>query len=459
MNDSLTPMSGGEIPLEQPLSILCVDDEDNILKALNRLFRREPFRVLTANSGEEGLEILRSTNNIGLILSDQRMPGMNGTTFLQSATALAPDTPRLILTGYADVHAAIEAINQGRACRFLTKPWDDDEVRQAVRDELRRYLMVQENSRLNALVARQNEELAEINSRLEEKVRRQTTEIRRQYDETLTLNRRLKNNYDAIILSFSDLMELRHHQIRSHSRSVSACAGLIARLAGADEELCEQIRVAALLHDIGKIGISDRLLAMAPSDMAPGELREYQLHSVRGQTAIDSIEELREVGLLVRHHHEAYDGGGYPDALAGKRIPLGSRVIALANHIANAVSRFRGEDALDLAIRETSGRMGTLLDPRLAGWVERSTRETFATVPRGVGFTQAELAPQDLTPGMILSRDLLSGSRVLLLQEGTRLGESELTALQRTAKNDPFHSGVGVLIPQGTPKETNFTFH
>jgi response regulator RpfG family c-di-GMP phosphodiesterase len=445
--------------LEQPLSILCVDDEDNILKALNRLFRREPFRVLTANSGEEGLEILQSTNNIGLILSDQRMPGMNGTTFLQSATALAPDTPRLILTGYADVHAAIEAINQGRACRFLTKPWDDDEVRQAVRDELRRYLMVQENFRLSALVTQQNEELAASNSRLEEQVFRQTAEIRRQYDETLMLNRRLKSNYDAIILSFSDLMELRHHQIRSHSRHVSACAVRIARLAGVTEEICEQIRVAAILHDIGKIGISDLLLAMDPENMTPGELREYQLHSVRGQTAIDSLEELREVGVLIRHHHEAYDGSGYPDGLTGSKIPLGSRIIALANHIANAVSRFRGEDAHDLAIRETLTRMGTLFDPQLAGWVESSVRESFAPVPQAAGLTRAELAPQDLVPGMILSRDLLSGSRVLILQEGTKLSESEVTALQRTARNDPFRSGIGVLIPPVIPKGTDVTLH
>ncbi len=459
MNECSTPITIDEIPLEQPLSILCVDDEDNILKALNRLFRREPFRVLTANSGEEGLEILQSTKNIGLILSDQRMPGMDGTTFLQSATTLAPETPRLILTGYADVHAAIEAINQGRACRFLTKPWDDDEVRKAVRDELRRYLMIQENIRLNALVIQQNVELAESNNRLEEKVLQQTSEIRRQYDETLLLNRRLKQSYDAIILSFSDLMELRHHQIRTHSRNVSACAQCIARMSGMPEHLSEQIRVAALLHDIGKIGISDLLLAMNPEDMTPAELREYQLHCVRGQTAIDSIEELREVGVLIRHHHEAYDGSGYPDGLAGNKIPQGSRIIALANHLTNAVSRFRNEDAHDLAIRDTLTRMGTQFDPLLADFVDKAVRETFTPVPLVTGVTRAELSPQELIPGMILSRDILSGSRVLLLQEGTRLGESEVMALQRTDRNDPIGSGVGVLIPQGIVKNTEFTLH
>ena len=384
---------------------------------------------------------------------------MDGTTFLQSATLLAPNTPRLILTGYTDVHAAIEAINQGRACRFLTKPWDDGEVRQAVRDELRRYLMVQENIRLSALVTRQNKELAGHNIRLEEQVSHQTVQIRRQYDETLLLNRRLKSNYDAIILAFSDLMELRHHQIRSHSRSVSACAQRIARLVGAPKELSEQIRVAALLHDIGKIGISDLLLAMNPEEMTPGELREYQLHSVRGQTSVDSLEELREVGVLIRHHHEAYDGSGYPDGLADGKIPLGSRIIALANHITTTVSRFRGVDANDLTIRETLTRMGTLLDPELAGFVERAVRETFEGASRATGLAQAELAPQDLSPGMILSRDILSGSRVLILQEGTNLTTSEVITLQRTARNDPFHSRVGVLIPRTIPIGADFILH
>ena len=128
MNPSVPPLKPDEGRAEQPLSILCVDDEENILKALKRVFRREPFRILTATSGREGLAILQTTRNIGLILSDQRMPEMSGSTFLEAALVLAPGIPRMILTGYADMQAAMDAVTQGRAFRALTKPWNDQEL-------------------------------------------------------------------------------------------------------------------------------------------------------------------------------------------------------------------------------------------------------------------------------------------------------------------------------------------
>ena len=116
--------------------ILCVDDEPNILKTLKRLFYGEPFQVLTATSGHEGLEILRATDNIGLILSDQRMPGMSGTEFLEAAKAMAPEIPRIILTGYADKQAGLDALERGGACCILAKPWKEDELMQAVRENM-----------------------------------------------------------------------------------------------------------------------------------------------------------------------------------------------------------------------------------------------------------------------------------------------------------------------------------
>ena len=145
MNEILKPdMSGNDVSSPQ-LIILCVDDDENVLRALNRLFRREAFPVLTAASGKEGLAILHRTENVGLILSDQRMPEMTGTVFLQAASVLRPDIPRMILTGHSDATAAIAAINEGGAYRFLTKPWNEPELLQAVRDGLDRYRLLQEN--------------------------------------------------------------------------------------------------------------------------------------------------------------------------------------------------------------------------------------------------------------------------------------------------------------------------
>lgn len=136
MNKPAVPSIPADTTPDQPLHILCVDDEENILKALRRLFRGEPFRVLMATTGAEGLSLLQSTGNIGLILSDQRMPDMSGLAFLTAAKALAPEIPRIILTGYTERNAVEEAAREGVALRVLPKPWDDRELLQVVRDGL-----------------------------------------------------------------------------------------------------------------------------------------------------------------------------------------------------------------------------------------------------------------------------------------------------------------------------------
>ncbi|MHB1133958.1 MAG: response regulator [Chloroflexota bacterium] len=132
-------------------SILLVDDEENIRSSLRRLFRADNYRVLTAASGEEGLAVLDS-QAISLVIADNGMPGMNGSEFLRRVRGRWPDTIRVMLTGYADLEAAMAAINRGEVYRFVTKPWEPAELRALVRDGLAQYRLVKENRRLHALV-------------------------------------------------------------------------------------------------------------------------------------------------------------------------------------------------------------------------------------------------------------------------------------------------------------------
>jgi len=143
-------MSGTEQTENEPVSILLVGDEENILRALQRLLMdEENIEITTATSGEEGLKLLPSLTNLGLIVSDQRMPGMTGALFLEKARDINPDASRIILTGYADVTAAVDAINKGGAWRYLAKPWNDDELVRVIREGLERYRIVIENRRLS----------------------------------------------------------------------------------------------------------------------------------------------------------------------------------------------------------------------------------------------------------------------------------------------------------------------
>jgi two-component system cell cycle sensor histidine kinase/response regulator CckA len=166
------------IKSENPVRVLFVDDEENILRSIKRLFLEESYEILTANSGEEALKLLKDHQNIGLIVSDQRMPGMQGVDLLKLASDISPDTLRIMLTGYTDINAAIEAINKGGAFQYITKPWKDDELIQIVRDAVYRYSLIKENKRLTEIVKRQNEELKQWNDQLQYRVQEQTIEIR-----------------------------------------------------------------------------------------------------------------------------------------------------------------------------------------------------------------------------------------------------------------------------------------
>lgn len=135
-------------------AVLFVDDEENILSSLVRLFRKEDYELLTATSGTDGLKILES-RDISLVISDHRMPGMTGVDFLARAKEISPDTMRIMLTGYADLEAAISAINKGEVYRFISKPWNDEELKLTVRQSLDYRDLVLKNRSLTRTVKKQ----------------------------------------------------------------------------------------------------------------------------------------------------------------------------------------------------------------------------------------------------------------------------------------------------------------
>ncbi len=278
---------------DKRVTILLVDDEENILRALQRLLIEEDdLDIVTAISGEEGLKLLEGLTNVGLLVSDQRMPGMTGALFLEKAREFAPDALRIILTGYADITAAVDAINRGGAWRYLAKPWNDEELIHIIREGVERYNILRENRRLNDLVERQNRELEEWNANLKHRILAQTTEIRKKNEELNEANSRLKNAFEGVIAAFSELLNLRDQRFRPHGKNVCRMARSAALAMQLQAGEIEIIGVAALLHDIGELGIPDDIMVKTREEMTPPEREAYQLHPVRGQAAIDAIERL-----------------------------------------------------------------------------------------------------------------------------------------------------------------------
>ncbi len=153
-------------------TILCVDDEANILSSLKRLFRNEDYKLLTAMSAKDGLSVLEN-QPVHVVISDYMMPGMTGTEFLYAVKQRFPNTVRVILSGYADLQAVLEAINKGAVFRFLTKPWGDEELKVSVRQCLAQYDLIQQNHDLISQIKSQNEEMNKLNNHLQKVVERQ----------------------------------------------------------------------------------------------------------------------------------------------------------------------------------------------------------------------------------------------------------------------------------------------
>ena len=163
-------------PLQTEATLLLVDDEPGILSSLRRLLRMRGYTIHCAQSGQAGLEILER-ESVDLVISDMRMPEMDGARFLEQVRQRWPTTMRILLTGYADVASTVDAINRGEIYRYVAKPWDDADLQLTVRDALERQRLARENARLLALTQAQNDELKYLNASLEDKVKQRTAEI------------------------------------------------------------------------------------------------------------------------------------------------------------------------------------------------------------------------------------------------------------------------------------------
>ena len=236
---------------DTPATLLFVDDEGNILSSLKRLFRPLGYRIFTAEGGAQGLEIM-AREAVDLVISDMRMPEMNGAQFLEKVRAGWPDTIRILLTGYAEIGATIDAINKGQIYRYISKPWEDNDITLAVKQALALKLLEREKLRLEALTLSQNEALKDLNATLEDRVKARTEEVRQTMGFLEVANDKLKKSFITSIRVFANLIEMREGKMAGHSRRVADQARVLAQRMGMKEAEVQDVFLAALLHDVGK---------------------------------------------------------------------------------------------------------------------------------------------------------------------------------------------------------------
>lgn len=402
-------------------TILFVDDEANILSSLKRLFRPLGYRIFTAEGGAQGLEILEH-ENVDLVVSDMRMPEMNGAQFLEKVRARWPDTVRILLTGYAEIASTIDAINKGQIYRYVSKPWEDNDITLIVKHALQQKMLEREKLRLEELTQKQNEELKDLNANLEEKVSARTNELRQTMQFLEVAHETLKKSFITSVRVFSNLIEMRNPGKFGHSRRVAELARTLAQNMGMSTAEVQDVFVAGLLLDIGKIGLPDRLLDKPFNSLNVEERSEVSKYPVKGEMALMALEQLHGAAKLIRSHRERFDGTGYPDHLSGLSIPLGARILAIAEDYDSALMGTSFVKPLmpaqaSLMIQDGKGKRYDLsvADALLLELDKSSTAKNSAS--------ESILRSGQVKPGMKLSRDLITRNGEMLLSREHVLNE------------------------------------
>lgn len=285
--------------------ILIVDDEELICRLLAQRLTSEGYACVTANNGREALSHFYK-DTFSLIISDIRMPEMDGIELLKRVKDLSPNMMVIMVTAYPELDMAVEAMRLG-AYDFIIKPADLDLMLLSVRKAL-------EKRRLE-------EELEAYHKDLEKLVEERTAGLRQAY-------RVLKKAHFDSVKVLAQAIDAKDPYTRGHSDRVRRMSLKIAGHLGFSEERLENLEYGALLHDIGKIGIRDEVL-QKPGALNPGEYQYIQEHTLIGAKIVEGIDFFKDKIPMIRCHHEYFDGSGYPDGLAGEAIPLEARIITV----------------------------------------------------------------------------------------------------------------------------------
>lgn len=418
--------------------ILFVDDEKQMLTALNRVFRGKAYSIFMANSGQEALDILEN-ETMDIIVSDMRMPEMDGATFLAKTVDLHPTSRRILLTGYSDQESTVRAINEGQVHQYIMKPWDNDALKATIDSE------IQEKIR----IAEETPDTSE-HEQLQEQVINVSAELTNAHMFADMAKEELLKQYSTTIKVISNLINLKTPTPPSMNANVVTHSVAMCKLIKLNRKVITEIRNAALLFQLGKLAVSDELIEMKINEMDEAQIHTYNKHSVQGANLLLPLNSLDYAANIIRHQNENIDGSGYPDGLKSKAIPLGSRVLRVVIDYQQIIhglyfnDAYSPNDALDFMERSS----GIKYDKALL----MLYRKFIAELSKTEGLQQDRLLNiTDLKPGMAVSRDLVTNEGLLLITKGTLLNALTIQKLIELEERDT--QELNIFIKDKLPEE------
>lgn len=440
---------------KQPV-IVFVDDEESVLKSLQRVFFDTDYNIVTFSNPEEALNQLPNLE-ADIIVSDQMMPGIRGAEFLERAVEVSPLSNFLMLTAFPDYNLVVQALNEGNITRFLTKPWHADELQQVIAsilEDRRRDLLTGD-------IISSGEKTDDLRRRVEKlkyEIKQSIQNVINKNQELYRANLALERNLWDTIKIFFGLIEKKSDFVGQHCLRVSQMSRKFSLYLNLSLEQTSEIEIGALLHDIGKMSLPDTIVGRIQQGLYKNEEELVNLHPLIGQYSFYGIQPLKKIGAIIRHHHEKWNGTGFPDRLKKEDIPFQARIIQVCNYYDNLISvKFKYHpNKEERAVDYIKGEAGNALSPEIAGKflmflkeqsevrkVDESTDETdYYNIEKLIEMAIAQLTDEDpriLTQELQLNRNfgLLPNSRMQ-----PRLVKNMFLNLLRNAAEALSRSGV-----------------
>jgi response regulator RpfG family c-di-GMP phosphodiesterase len=399
-----------------PQSILSIDDDPLILKVLEDLVTRSGYQSVTTTSTDEALRYALD-RKFAVVIADHNMPDMMGADLLHRFAQIQPAASRILITGIKSLEIVTAAVNSGEIFRFVTKPWISAEMMATLHNAVQRYELIETNRSLERTTLDLNQKLSDANSRLEKQLR----ELEAGKREVDLSHEALKTNFSRSLELCQRILSTFNPLLGEQAKAALKIAQIMAETHYFDEEQKHVLEVSARLYDIGLTGVPPGFMMAVQNNLedTPPELKTiFQNHTIHGQTLASFVDLLKPVADTIRAHHERFDGGGFPDGLAGEMIPWPARCLAIIVYYVTC--GLPHEQAVDRILEQS----GSVFDPDATRLFLRCTQES--SLPRLV----REVMVDELDVGMQLASGIYSPTGVLLVAEGYHLDENTIKKIR-----------------------------
>ncbi len=426
---------------DRECKVLIVDDEAPVLFSLKRFLRRMEIHAEITTSPQKALQMLES-DDYDIVISDMRMPGMDGNAFLTQAIRVAPDAIRVLVTGYSDVAALEKAINQAKIFGYVPKPWDENRLQELLEDAMSER---EKRLELNCTIynsQRSNLKLSRMSLLLDKKVKEKSIEVDQALGLLEVYQQKSEDNYFDSLNVLTQVLEWKEGRDSGHSRFVAQYGEKIIQRLDPNSDVRE-FRLAAMLHRIGTLYLPDELNVRPVFSFDAVEKNQYQQYPVWGALALSKAEGLQSISDIVRSHKEWVNGEGFPDQITDKDIPLASKIIAVTGdffdlfngRLERNISGY--EDAISYIKEWSCKRYDKVVVDAFLDEIE-----SFEFCSKHSQFFETV----ELNEGMILGADIRDHNNTLLLGKGMTINKSAIQHLRDYESQQNTKLQVKVLI-------------